>query len=314
MVDAIKSLDTSKAIDLLKSGTCVKECPSAVKADPVRCKATTSMKDPANGFSTKYDVSADPVWWPGGEYCIQEIDLAYLDTYNINVEEYLGVPKDSLQTGQVFPFRYDTNRMYGFCVPDFSGSGISAINDDTIKTFKKHFNDTIMSDKVTSYLADIAQSWQVILISSITSILLGYIYLILIRYIGRFMIWFSIILIQLSLIGGGVYMYFESDTYEETSDYRDWLKYAAYAIWGVAGLFLCCICCCWNSIRIGIAVYETTADYVSSNLRIFLLPLCAYFVCIIWFAGWLVSAVFVFSIGEPKARPGYEFITEMQWD
>ena len=204
--------------------------------------------------------------------------------------------------------------MYGFCVPDFSGSGLSAISDSTIKTFKKLFNDTVLEDKVTSYLADIANSWQVILIASITSILLGYIYLILIRWMGAFIIWLSIILLQLSLIGGGVYMYFESDTYDEDSDYRDWLKYAAYAIWGVAGLFLCCICCCWNSIRIGIAVYETTAEYVASNLRIFLLPLCAYIVCIIWFGGWLISAVFVFSVGEPKPREGYDFITEMQWD
>ena len=153
-----------------------------------------------------------------------------------------------------------------------------------------------------------------ILIASLTSILLGYIYLLLIRCMGALIIWLSIILLQLSLIGGGVYMYFESDTYDENSDYRDWLKYAAYAIWGVAALFLCCICCCWNSIKIGIAVYKTTAEYVSKNLRIFLLPLAAYFVCIIWLACWLVSAVFVFSIGEPKPRPGYDFITEMQWD
>ena len=242
------------------------------------------------------------------------IDLEYLTTYEIPVEEYLGVPADSLDPDLKIPFRYKTNRMYGFCVPDFSGSGLSAISDSTIKTFKKLFNDTVLEDKVTSYLADIANSWQVILVASITSILLGYIYLILIRWLGAFIIWLSIILLQLSLIGGGVYMYFESDTYDEDSDYRDWLKYAAYAIWGVAGLFLCCICCCWNSIRIGIAVYETTAEYVASNLRLFLLPLCAYFVCIIWFGGWLVSAVFVFSIGEPKPREGYDFITEMQWD
>ena len=111
------------------------------------------------------------------------------------MEEYLGVSADSLIAGQKFPFRYKTNKMYGFCVPDFSGSGLSAISDSTIKTFKKLFNDTVMEDKVTSYLADIANSWQVILISSITAILLGYIYLILIRWMGAFIIWLSIILL-----------------------------------------------------------------------------------------------------------------------
>ena len=131
---------------------------------------------------------------------------------------------------------------------------------------------------------------------------------------GALIIWLSIALLQLSLIGGGVYMYFESETYAEESDYRDWLKYAAYAIWGVAFLFFCCICCCWNSIRIGIAVYETTAEYVAKNLRIFFLPLVAYFICIIWFTTWLVSAIFVFSIGEPVSREDYQFITEVKWE
>ena len=240
--------------------------------------------------------------------------MAYLSQFSIDVEVYTGFAEDHWPAGTTFPFRYDTQELYGFCVPDFDAGSLSAISENTYKTFKKLFNDTVMSDKVTSYLADIANSWQVILIASITSILLGYIYLLLIRCMGALIIWLSIILLELSLIGGGVYMYFESDTYDEESDYRDWLKYAAYAIWGVAGLFLCCICCCWNSIRIGIAVYETTAEYVAKNLRIFFLPLCAYFVCAVWFACWLVSAVFVFSIGEPTSREGYEFITEMKWD
>ena len=134
--------------------------------------------------------------------------------------------------------------MYGFCVPDLDTENVSALSEETIKTFKKLFNDTVLGDKLTSYLADISYSWVVILVCSFTAILLGYIYLILIRYLGALIIWLSIALLQLSLIGGGVYMYFESNSYEETSDYRDYLKYAAYATWGVAGLFLCCICCC----------------------------------------------------------------------
>lgn len=98
------------------------------------------------------------------------------------------------------------------------------------------------------------------------------------------------------------------------SDYKDWIKYAAYGIWGIAGLYFLCICCCWKAIRLGISVYQTTAQYIAKNLRIFLLPLVAYFFAIIWLCIWLVSAVFVFSIGEPAPRPGYEYLTEMKWD
>ena len=74
-------------------------------------------------------MTGDNIWWPGGEYCIQKIDLDYLKTYDINVEEYLGVPESDLRTGAEFPFRYDTKKLYGFCVPDFDSNNLSAISD-----------------------------------------------------------------------------------------------------------------------------------------------------------------------------------------
>jgi len=166
---------------------------------------------------------------------------------------------------------------------------------------------------MTAYLADIAYSWRVIAVCSVTSIFLGYLYLLIIRCIGALIVWLSIFLIQAALIAGGAYTYFQSQEYLPGSDYEKWLKYAAYGIFGVAGLYCICICCCWKAIRIGIAVYQATAEYVSKNARIFLLPILSYLVAFIWFLIWGVSAIFVFSVGEPKPRPGYEFITEMQW-
>lgn len=171
-----------------------------------------------------------------------------------------------------------------------------------------------MKDKVTSYIADIAYCWKVIAICSFTAIVLGYLYLLVIRCIGAIIVWISIILIQLSLIGAGVYVYFQADTYPEDHDYNSYLRYAAYVLFGVAACFLCCICCCWKAIRIGIAVYQTTAEYIGKNLRIFILPLITYIIAFIWFGGWLFSFVYVFSIGEPVQREDpYQFITEVKW-
>jgi hypothetical protein len=106
----------------------------------------------------------------------------------------------------------------------------------------------------------------------------------------------------------------QHETYAVESEYREYMKYAAYGLWGVAALYALCVCCCWNAIRIGIAVYQTTAQYVATNLRIFLLPLGAYLFCAIWLVGWGLSTIYVFSVGEPTPRPGYEFITEMIWE
>jgi hypothetical protein len=97
-----------------------------------------------------------------------------------------------------YPYRYDTEGKYGFCVPIFGegeSGAVSALSDGAIKTFKKLFNETIMNDKMTSYVADIAAAWKVVAICSGTAILLGYTYLILIRCMGAVIVWFSIVLI-----------------------------------------------------------------------------------------------------------------------
>ena len=113
-----------------------------------------------------------------------------------------------------------------------------------------------MNDKVTQYFADVYYSWKVLALASLSAIVLGYLYLLLIRLIGAILVWFTIFLLQAALIAGGYYVWKESENPEyEQSDYKDWIKYSAYGIWGVAGLYFLCVCCCWKAIRLGIAVY-----------------------------------------------------------
>ena len=52
-----------------------------------------------------------------------------------------------------------------------------------------------MGDKVTEYVSDIYYAWKLILICTVTAILIGYIYLILIKFLAGWIVWLSIILI-----------------------------------------------------------------------------------------------------------------------
>ena len=92
-VDIVKSLDVDKAIDLLNYGVCVKECPSSDKSTPVECKPTKHTRDPANGFSAQVD-KTDGTEWPGGEYCIQEIDTTYMEDFGIDISAYTGLSEE----------------------------------------------------------------------------------------------------------------------------------------------------------------------------------------------------------------------------
>ena len=166
--------------------------------------------------------------------CVYQIDLAYLEKWGIDVDsyadEFYAGGSAAVTPSARFPFRYETTRMYGYCLPKLSGDKVSAFSDKTIETFEKLFEETVMNDKLTSYIYDIATAWKVIAICSGTAIVLGYLYLLLIRCMGAIIVWLSIILLQLSLIAGGAYVYMQADEYPEESDYRDWVKYAAYGI------------------------------------------------------------------------------------
>ena len=64
--------------------------------------------------------------------------------------------------------------------------------------------------KVTQYFADIAYSWKVLAISSGTALVLAYLYLFLIRLIGAILVWGTIMLLQVSLLAGGYYVFDQS--------------------------------------------------------------------------------------------------------
>ena len=85
----------------------------------------------------------------------------------------------------------------------------------------------------------------------------------MIRYVGGILIWGSIAAIQLSLIAGAYYLWDQRDQYMDGDENRDWLEYATYTVGGIAALFFLCVCCCCRAIKLGIAVYKTTAQYVA---------------------------------------------------
>jgi len=73
------------------------------------------------------------------------------------------------------------------------------------------------------------------------------------------------------------------------------------------------MCCSLNSLLLGIAVFKTTCEYVSKNSYVMYLPTVSTLLSVVWFFIWILSAVFIFSIGEPKPREDFPMITEIEW-
>lgn len=52
---------------------------------------------------------------------------------------------------------------------------------------------------------------------------------------------------------------------------------------------------------------QTTADYINQTPKIFLVPITFFFLIIIWMAYWIVSAIWIWSVGDVNRRPDSPF-------
>lgn len=87
----------------------------------------------------------------------------------------------------------------------------------------------------------------------------------------------------------------------------------AIVSWVVAAIYFCFICCCWKNISLGASIMEAASDFVSSNLRIVLLPVMAYIVSFIFLMYWVFTAMHLYSIGEPEFVKGKP-IANIKWN
>ena len=102
------------------------------------------------------------------------------------------------------PFRYETEAFIGhFCLP----SGAYTDSEEMKTAFRDAFFANVLGDKSTQYFYDIANSWAVILVASICSVIIAYLYLFMIRYMGGIIIWISVAASIILLVGAGIYSY-----------------------------------------------------------------------------------------------------------
>lgn len=173
----------------------------------------------------------------------------------------------------------------------------------------------MLGNKGTTYFYDIATTWKVLLVGGIITIVITYVYVFLIRYFAGVVVWGAIALTFVLLIASFFYSYFYvRPQYPIEDPTHKYVTNASYVILGILGLLALTLCCCINALRLGVAVFKTTSNYVAANPEVFFLPTFSTIICFLWYALWLSAAIFIFSVGTPTPRENYPFITEIMWD
>jgi len=103
-------------------------------------------------------------------------------------------------------------------------------------------------------MGDLAVSWWVLLVAAGISLVASTVYLMLLKWIAKPMIYISMVLIFVLMVGGGFYVLYVGYNYESGDHTRNVMIGMAILIWILCFIYLIAICCCWRSIQLAAAI------------------------------------------------------------
>ena len=139
---------------------------------------------------------------------------------------------------------------------------------------------------------------------AVATIFISIFHIFLLKWLTKPLLYTSMLLILIGfiLLGGWAWMKkAEYDPVLQEKNYN-YCLYGAIVAWSLAGIYLCFIICCWKNISLGASIMECASEFVAGNLRVLWLPVTSYLVCVPFIAYWIVTAVFLYSMGEPEVK------------
>ena len=138
----------------------------------------------------------------------------------------------------LYSFRLDLSR---YCLP----------SSDMLK---KALLNKIADGNLGKYMGDLGTCWWVFLVMGAISAVLGFIYLILLRWFAKPILYLSFFLIFALLVGGGFYVFFLYTKYEPGDQTRNVMMGMGILLWILAAIYVLILCCCWSRIKLGAAI------------------------------------------------------------
>ena len=169
------------------------------------------------------------------------------------------------------------------------------------------------TSRFSSWMSDLFICWKAIAASVVWSFVICLIFLLFIRCCAAFLIYAIILIILAAFIILGVVFHRRIDYYEGTGEdtYKTTMEVLQYVCFGIAAVWFLFILCMCNKIRLSVALLEATAKYIHNNCCINFVPFLFFILTAIWYAYWIVSAIYICSIGELKKT---KIFPSIEWD
>lgn len=284
---------------------------------------------------------------------LQTINIPWLSTY---LSTYLSQPPSGPQSisgryyqlssqimkGPCWPVYVPTTNLFQRCFPaftsNFTASLVSVANsvsnlvsDSAKNTLTSSWND--YSNKVSRYIGDISKGILIIVVAGlIGGLVLSVLWLVILRYMAGFMAWFTIIMINLLLIGFTLYCFsmagmlgnnFFSQTLSSAiASYTpevdptfvtttDW-KYVAIASAVIAGIIFIITLLMISRIRVAVACIKVASQAVGEMPSILFYPLLPFVLLVGLVVYWVAVSAMLYSAGtltatcrDPSAKQSF---------
>lgn len=143
-----------------------------------------------------------------------------------------------------------------------------------------------------------------ILVMGFASMFITLIYMFLLKWITKPLLYVSLFLI---LIFGGlitVWCFLRMGKYPKESDDYKYSMAGAIVAGIITLLYVIFLCCNWKNISIGADIMAAAGDFVATCPRITLVPILCYLICLPVVAWYAATNVYLYSTGEPSFVKG----------
>jgi len=191
---------------------------------------------------------------------------------------------------------YPSIQLAYYCIPDVSSALSVAISLNVSGSFSSSV------EAAAQAVSDVITVWPYILISCGTAIIVAFIFMPLLRFMGKCIVWSALGCILVGLGGGGYFLYaYGVKSLEDGSlstDNAEACKITAYVLWGITAIYFLVIFFLRKRIQIAIEVVKDAACAITDMPLLVTFPLFPVIVGAGYICVWLFMATYVWSVSS----------------
>lgn len=162
------------------------------------------------------------------------------------------------------------------------------------KLFKAHIAHGLELKSLTHMSRDLQNSWEIMLSCVLIAFLIGFIFLLTLKYRAKLVIWMFVVMFLFTLLASSVLAVV---TYVRQQQKNTWTLFLALLLAIVTIVSWVLVILNFKRIRLVIAIMKTCSIFISDNVSCLLLPLVHFITTMGVLALWISSTIYLYSLG-----------------